>query len=54
MQEAQYPTDLTDAQWQILEPFFRKRSRRGSAVHRPSVAANVWECDAPWVYHQRS
>lgn len=24
-----YPTDLTDAQWQILKPLLRKRSRRG-------------------------
>ncbi|REJ94335.1 MAG: IS5 family transposase [Planctomycetota bacterium] len=27
-----YPTDLTDAQWRILAPFFRKRSRRGRPV----------------------
>ena len=26
---AKYPSDLTDAQWQILKPFLRKRSRRG-------------------------
>ena len=32
MQESQYPSDLTDAQWQILRPFFRKRSRRGRPV----------------------
>lgn len=24
-----YPTDLTDAQWRILQPYFRKGSRRG-------------------------
>ena len=29
MTNQQYPTDLTDAQWQIIEPFFRKRSQRG-------------------------
>ena len=29
MTNQQYPTDLTDAQWQILEPFFRKRFQRG-------------------------
>lgn len=32
MTNQQYPTDLTDAQWQILEPFFRKRSKRGRKV----------------------
>jgi len=27
-----YPTELTDAQWQILEPFFRKQSKRGRPI----------------------
>lgn len=26
------PTDLTDTQWRILEPFFRKTSRRGRKI----------------------
>ena len=30
--DAKYPTDLSDVQWQILEPFFRKRTRRGRPV----------------------
>jgi len=32
MTKLQYPTDLTDAQWQILKPFFRKKSNRGRKV----------------------
>lgn len=32
MSKLQYPTDLTDAQWQILEPFFRKKTNRGRKV----------------------
>ena len=40
--DAQYPTDLTDAQWQILEPFFRKRSRRG----RPVTYCRRWVVNA--------
>ncbi len=32
MTKQQYPTDLTDAQWQILKPFFRKKSNRGRKV----------------------
>ena len=35
MQESQYLSDLTDAQWQILRPFFRKRSRRGRPLVYP-------------------
>lgn len=29
MTNRKYPTDLTDAQWQILKPFVRKPSKRG-------------------------
>ena len=32
MTKQQYPTDLTDAQWQILKPLFRKKSNRGRKV----------------------
>ncbi len=27
-----YPTDLTDAQWTILEPLFRKQAWRSARV----------------------
>ena len=42
MTRRKYPTDLTEAQWQILRSFFRKRSRRG----RPTTYDRMWEIDA--------
>jgi putative transposase len=32
MTKAKYPTDLTDAQWEILRPYFRRQSKRGRPI----------------------
>ena len=40
--DLKYLTDLTDAQWQIIEPFVRKRSQRG----RPVTYCRRWVINA--------
>ncbi|MDP6717346.1 MAG: IS5 family transposase, partial [Pirellulaceae bacterium] len=42
MKDQQYPTDLSDAQWQFLEPLVCNRSGRG----RPIVYSRRWVIDA--------